>query len=175
MPLTGGEPDRMLKSAGDPGLQNVDISSGAALTFPTSDGQEAHAYFSICRANGACSEPADERPPLLVLSHGGPTAATSAALNLPIQYYTSRGWAVLDVNYRGSTGYGRAYRTALNGQWGVLDVTDCEDAVRHLVRNGQVDGERVAIRGGSAGGYTTLAALTSTHTFRGGRQPLRHR
>ena len=75
---------------------------------------------------------------------------------------------MLDVNYRGSTGYGRAYRTALNGQWGILDVTDCEDGVRHLVKTGRVDGERIAIRGGSAGGYTTLAALTSTHTFRAG-------
>ena len=166
MPLAGGEPEA-LKSAGDPGVATADLSLGHALTFPTRDGQEAHAYFYE-PASSTCRAADTERPPLLVLSHGGPTSATSASLSLPIQYYTSRGWAVLDVNYRGSTGYGRAYRTALNGQWGILDVTDCEDGVRHLVKTGQVDGERVAIRGGSAGGYTTLAALTSTHTFRAG-------
>ncbi len=166
MPLSGGEPVT-LKAAGDLPFAPADLSTGNAFTFPTRDGAEAHAYF-YRPASSSSSAPDGERPPLLVLSHGGPTAATSASLSLQIQYYTSRGWAVLDVNYRGSTGYGRAYRAALNGQWGVLDVTDCEDGVRHLVRTGQVDGDRVAIRGGSAGGYTTLAALTSTHTFRAG-------
>jgi dipeptidyl aminopeptidase/acylaminoacyl peptidase len=102
------------------------------------------------------------------MSHGGPTAATDSALNLRVQYYTSRGWAVVDVNYRGSSGFGRAYRTALNGRWGVLDVQDCEDAVRHLISRGLVDPARVAIRGGSAGGFTTLAALTTSATFRAG-------
>ena len=129
--------------------------------------RHGYAYFYAPK-NSACSGSVEARPPLLVLSHGGPTAATSASLNLAIQYYTNRGWAVLDVNYRGSSGYGRSYRSALNGNWGLLDVTDCEDGVRHLVRQRQVDGERVAIRGGSAGGYTTLAALTSTDTFRAG-------
>jgi dipeptidyl aminopeptidase/acylaminoacyl peptidase len=166
MPLAGGEPGT-IKSAGEPGLQPEDLSLGSPLTFPTRDGQQAHAFLYLPK-NSSCSASAAERPPLLVLSHGGPTAATSSSLRLPIQYYTSRGWAVVDVNYRGSTGYGRAYRTALNGQWGILDVYDCEDVVRHLVSSGIVDGGRVAIRGGSAGGYTTLAALTSTHTFRAG-------
>jgi len=166
MPLSGGEPTTVL-AAGGPELKPHDLATGTPLTFPTRDGQEAHAYF-YQPANSACTAPAGERPPLLVLSHGGPTSATTASLSLAIQYYTSRGWAVLDVNYRGSSGYGRAYRAALNGRWGIVDVTDCEDGVRHLVRTGQVDGDRVAIRGGSAGGYTTLAALTTTHTFRAG-------
>lgn len=166
MPLAGGEPATVV-AAGGPGIQPEDLALGRPLTYPTRDGQEAHAYF-YQPANGSCTASANERPPLLVLSHGGPTAATSASLSLPIQYYTSRGWAVLDVNYRGSTGYGRAYRNALNGRWGIVDVTDCEDGVRYLVSSGQADGNRVAIRGGSAGGYTTLAALTTTHTFRAG-------
>jgi dipeptidyl aminopeptidase/acylaminoacyl peptidase len=92
----------------------------------------------------------------------------SNAFSRRLQYYTTRGWAVLDVNYRGSSGFGRAYRQALNGQWGVLDVTDCEDAVRHLAQSGRIDPERVAIRGGSAGGFTTLAALTRPGTFKAG-------
>jgi len=112
--------------------------------------------------------PADERPPLLVISHGGPTAATSSELNLRIQYWTSRGIGVLDVNYGGSTGYGRTYRERLNGQWGVVDVDDCVNGARHLVAQGQVDGRRLMIRGGSAGGYTTLCALTFRELFKAG-------
>jgi dipeptidyl aminopeptidase/acylaminoacyl peptidase len=102
------------------------------------------------------------------MTHGGPTAAASPALNLRVQYFTSRGFAVIDVDYRGSTGYGRAYRNALYGRWGELDVADCEDAVHHLVRQGLVDGRRVAIRGGSAGGFTTLCALTRSRLFGAG-------
>lgn len=166
MPLSGGEPT-VVVSAGGPAIGTSDLALGEPLTFPTRDGQTAHAYF-YAPASSTCSAPAAERPPLLVLSHGGPTAAATSSLSLAIQYYTTRGWAVLDVNYRGSSGYGRAYRTALNGSWGILDVTDCEDGVRHLVRSALVDGERVAIKGGSAGGYTTLAALTTTHAFRAG-------
>ena len=107
-------------------------------------------------------------PPLLVMSHGGPTSAADRALNLRTRYYTSRGWAVVDVNYGGSTGFGRAYRERLNGRWGIVDVEDCVAAVDHLVAAGRVDPNRVAIRGGSAGGYTTLAALTFTNRFRAG-------
>ncbi len=143
------------------------ISAAQPLRFPTRDGQHAFANFYAPKSTEA-EGPPEARPPLLVMSHGGPTSAAESALSLRIQFYTSRGWAVLDVNYRGSSGFGRAYRTALNGQWGVLDVCDCEDGVRHLVQRGLVDPERVAIRGGSAGGYTTLAALTSTSTFRCG-------
>ncbi len=102
------------------------------------------------------------------MSHGGPTAAASGALNLKVQYWTSRGFAVLDVNYRGSTGYGRAYRRRLDGAWGIADVEDCIEGARYLVRQGEVDGARSAIRGGSAGGYTALCALTFHRFFRAG-------
>ena len=103
--------------------------------------------------------PANEKPPLLVISHGGPTSSSSASLKYSIQYWTSRGFAVLDVNYGGSTGYGRAYRERLNGNWGIVDVDDCVNGARYLAERGEVDGSRLAIRGGSAGGYTTLCAL----------------
>lgn len=166
MPLSGGE-STTFTTAGGPAFDADELAIGNPLSFQTRDGAQAHAFFYE-PINSACVGPQAERPPLLVLSHGGPTSATGASLSLAIQYYTSRGWAVLDVNYRGSSGYGRAYRAALNGQWGLLDVTDCEDGVRHLVTTGRIDGERVAIRGGSAGGFTTLAALTTTHTFKAG-------
>jgi dipeptidyl aminopeptidase/acylaminoacyl peptidase len=107
-------------------------------------------------------------PPLWVHSHGGPTSAAGASLSLSIQYWTSRGIAVLDVNYGGSTGYGRAYRLRLEGQWGVVDVDDCVNGARYLVERGEVDGNRLMISGGSAGGYTTLCALTFRDTFRAG-------
>ena len=107
-------------------------------------------------------------PPLLVKSHGGPTASASSQLSLPIQYWTSRGFAVVDVNYVGSTGYGTAYRRALDGIWGVADVEDCVAAATHLVNQGLADPDRIAITGGSAGGYTTLCALTFTDRFRAG-------
>jgi dipeptidyl aminopeptidase/acylaminoacyl peptidase len=106
-----------------------------------------------------------EKPPLLVFSHGGPTGATSGSLSLSIQYWTSRGFAVLDVNYGGSTGYGRPYRELLTGQWGIVDVDDCANGALYLVAQDRVDGERLAIRGGSAGGYTTLSALTFRDVF----------
>src|SRR5207247_1183743 len=106
--------------------------------------------------------------PLLVLSHGGPTGATSATFSLRTQFWTSRGIAVLDVNYGGSTGYGRAYRERLNGQWGVVDVDDCVNGARYLAERGEVDPGRLAIRGGSAGGYTTLCAVTFRDLFRAG-------
>src|SRR3712207_9314061 len=99
------------------------------------------------------------------MRHGGPTGNTRATLNLGIQYWTSRGIAVLDVNYGGSTGYGREYRQRLNGQWGVVDVEDCVNGAHYLVEQGLVDGNRLAIDGGSAGGYTTLCALTFTDTL----------
>jgi dipeptidyl aminopeptidase/acylaminoacyl peptidase len=110
----------------------------------------------------------DAPPPLLVLAHGGPTARVSAALNLRTQFFAARGWAVLDVDYRGSSGHGRAWRDALNGRWGALDADDCEDAARALVHAGRVDRRRIAIRGSSAGGLTVLAALTRGNTFSAG-------
>jgi dipeptidyl aminopeptidase/acylaminoacyl peptidase len=147
----------------DPGL----VSIPQALAYETRDGETAHAFLyrpTHPRERG----PADERPPLLLKGHGGPTGAATPALQLGIQYWTSRGFAVLDVNYRGSTGYGRAYRDRLRGQWGVVDVTDCVDAARFAAREGLVDPQRLAISGGSAGGYTVLCALTFHRVFGAG-------
>ena len=148
------------------------ISVAETITFQSTDdasgmGGEAHAYFYPPR-NGAHEGLPGELPPLLITTHGGPTSSASPDLSWNVQYYTSRGWAVADVNYGGSTGYGRAYRTRLNGRWGQLDLADCVACVRHLVAAGRVDPARVAIRGGSAGGYTTLAALAFTDVFRAG-------
>jgi dipeptidyl aminopeptidase/acylaminoacyl peptidase len=109
--------------------------------------------------------PEGERPPLVVMSHGGPTSRAVAQLNVRVQYFTSRGIAVVDVNYGGSSGFGRAYRQRLDGQWGVVDVEDCVAVARHLAEIGRADPERLAIRGGSAGGYTTLCALAFSDTF----------
>ncbi len=143
------------------------LSTPEPIEFPTENSLTAHGLF-YAPHNRDYNAPAGEKPPLLVISHGGPTGATSSALNLSIQYWTSRGIAVLDVNYGGSTGYGRAYRLRLNGNWGIVDVDDCCNGARHLVRQGRVDGNRLIIRGGSAGGYTTLAALAFRDVFRAG-------
>jgi len=143
------------------------IAAPEAVAFPTGGGDTAYGFFYAPR-NPACSGPGSERPPLVVTTHGGPTGATSDSLNLSVQFWTSRGFAVLDVNYRGSTGYGRRYREALYGRWGVADVEDCIHGARHLVEAGRVDGERLVIRGASAGGYTTLAALTFHDVFHAG-------
>jgi len=137
------------------------------IEFPTEAGLTAHGFFYPPQ-NPDYRGPDNEKPPLIVKSHGGPTAAASTALALSIQYWTSRGFAVLDVNYGGSSGYGRAYRERLSGQWGIVDVDDCVNGARHLVGRGEVDPNRLAIRGGSAGGYTTLCALTFRNTFTAG-------
>ena len=154
----------------EPGAATIDpahLSVGRPIAFPTSGGATAHAlFYPPCNAD--YHAPAGELPPLIVMSHGGPTASTSTALRLAIQYWTSRGLAVVDVNYRGSTGYGRAYREALDGRWGVADVDDCVNAASYLVRRGLADPERLIIRGSSAGGYTTLCALTFRDVFRAG-------
>lgn len=147
----------------DPGY----ISIPQVIEFPTELGRTAHALFYAPK-NRDYIAPEGERPPLLVKSHGGPTAATSTQLNLGIQYWTSRGIAVLDVNYGGSSGYGRPYRERLNGQWGIVDVDDCVNGARCLVQQGKGDGNRLAIDGGSAGGYTTLCALTFRQVFKAG-------
>jgi dipeptidyl aminopeptidase/acylaminoacyl peptidase len=138
-----------------------------AIEFPTEGGLTAHGHFYSPR-NRDYAAPANEKPPLIVISHGGPTSSTSASLRYAIQYWTSRGIAVLDVNYGGSSGYGRAYRERLKGKWGIVDVDDCVNGARYLVERGFVDGNRLAIRGGSAGGYTTLCALTFRDTFKAG-------
>lgn len=147
----------------DPGY----VSVPEPISYPTSGGAQAHAFY-YPPANKDAGAPPGERPPLVVRGHGGPTGATSPSFSLAIQYWTSRGFAVLDVNYRGSTGYGRPYRAALDGQWGVADVDDCAYGARHLVARGLADERRLAIRGGSAGGYTTLAALTFHDVFAAG-------
>ncbi len=143
------------------------LSVPEPVEFPTEHGLTAHGLYYPPK-NRDCTAPSGEEPPLLVKSHGGPTAATSSMLSLGIQYWTSRGIAVLDVNYGGSTGYGRDYRQRLNGQWGVVDVDDCANGARYLVERGDVDGGRLAITGGSAGGYTTLCALTFRDVFHAG-------
>jgi dipeptidyl aminopeptidase/acylaminoacyl peptidase len=139
----------------DPGY----LSTPQAVDFPTTGGQTAHALF-YPPANRDCDGPPGALPPLVVTSHGGPTAAASRSLELRTQFWTSRGIAVVDVDYRGSSGYGRAYRRQLAGLWGVADVDDCIAAARHLAGTGAVDGGRMVIRGSSASGLTTLLALT---------------
>ena len=148
-----------LRTASSVPLDAGDISVAEAVEFPTADGQTAHTFYYPPR-NKDFVAPAGETPPLVVISHGGPTSASRPTLDLQTQYWTSRGFAVADVNYRGSSGYGRAYRQRLNGQWGVVDVADVIHAVRFLAAEGKAGRDRAVIRGGSAGGYTTLAALT---------------
>lgn len=138
-----------------------------AIEFPTEGGLIAHGFFYPPQ-NPDFRAPDNEKPPLIVKSHGGPTAAASTALSLSVQYWTSRGFAVLDVNYGGSTGYGRQYRERLNKKWGIVDVDDCVNGARYLADRGEVDGQRLIITGGSAGGYTTLCALTFRNTFKAG-------
>ena len=147
----------------DPGY----CSTPEPIRCPTRDGSTVHALYYPA-ANTAFSAGNDERPPLLVLSHGGPTSATTSELRLGLQFWTSRGFAVVDVNYAGSTGFGRAYRERLHGQWGIVDTSDCIEAATYLARRGDIDGRRMAIRGGSAGGFTTLSALVFHDVFSAG-------
>ena len=149
-----------------PELKNY-YSIPEPVEFDTQNGQQAHAFF-YAPGNPDFEAPADERPPLIVECHGGPTGATSNTLDLRKQYWTSRGFAVLDVNYGGSTGYGRAYRERLLGNWGVVDVDDCVNGARALASAGRVDEQRLIIKGGSAGGYTTLAVLAFRDVFKAG-------
>ena len=148
-------------------IDKTHLSVPRAIEFPTENSLTAHAFF-YPPSNADYEAPNDERPPLIVISHGGPTSASAMSLKLTVQYWTSRGFGVLDVNYGGSTGYGTEYRRRLNGQWGVVDVDDCVNGARYLVERGEADGNRLIIRGGSAGGYTTLAALTFRDVFRAG-------
>jgi len=157
----------VLRRSSDLTVDPAYVSRPEPVCFATTGGQEAHALF-YRPVNPGFQGLEDVRPPLLVRSHGGPTGASAGILEWSTQYWTSRGFAVVDVNYGGSTGYGRAYRERLNGEWGVVDVDDCVNAAWHLARLGLVDGERMAIRGGSAGGYTTLACLAFRDAFRAG-------
>ncbi len=158
---------QVLRSSTQVSLAAGYLAQPQAIAFPTCGGATAYGLYYPPQ-NQDYTAPAGERPPLLVKSHGGPTAATSSSFNLSIQYWTSRGFAFLDVNYRGSTGYGRDYRQQLRGQWGIADVEDCINGAKYLVEQGLVDGDRLGIRGSSAGGYTTLAALTFYDTFQAG-------
>lgn len=148
-------------------IEQVYLSIPQAIEFTTAEGKIAHAFFYPPK-NADYSAPEGEKPPLLVTSHGGPTWAASTVLAPGIQFWTSRGIGFLDVNYRGSTGYGTEYRRQLNGQWGIADVDDCAYGARYVVDRGLADGDRLIIRGGSAGGYTTLAALTFRDVFKAG-------
>ncbi len=143
------------------------MSVPEAIEFPTYGGVSAHAFF-YPPYNQDFASPEGEKPPMLVTCHGGPHSAAKGDLNLTVQYWTSRGIAVLDVNYGGSTGYGRDYRERLIGEWGVVDVDDSVNAALYMVERGDVDGDRIAISGGSAGGFTALAALTFRDVFKAG-------
>ncbi len=143
------------------------LSPPQLISFPTTGDKEAYAfYYPPC--NRDYEAPEASYPPLLVVSHGGPTGATFSYLYFDIQYWTSRGFAVVDVNYGGSSGFGREYRQRLNNNWGIVDVDDCCNAALYLVKQGLADPGRLAIRGGSAGGYTTLACLAFRDVFHAG-------
>jgi dipeptidyl aminopeptidase/acylaminoacyl peptidase len=143
------------------------LSVPSSIRYPGSGGRNVQA-FHYAPANADYRAPEGERPPLIVISHGGPTSMATSTLKLSIQYWTSRGFAVLDVNYGGSSGFGRAYQDALKGQWGIVDVEDCVNGARTLAERGLVDPERLIIRGGSAGGFTTLCALANHDVFKAG-------
>ncbi|HZD73150.1 MAG TPA: S9 family peptidase [Actinomycetota bacterium] len=158
---------QVVRRSHDPHLDPADLSVPRPIEFPTELGQTAHALY-YAPTNPRFQAPQGELPPLLVTSHGGPTAQVVDQLNLSVQFFTSRGFAVVDVDYGGSTGYGRAYRQRLRGRWGIVDTQDCINAARHLADRGLADPKRLAIRGGSAGGYTTLCALTFHDVFAAG-------
>ena len=158
---------RIVRAAAEVELPPETIAQPQAVSYETGDGSTAHGFY-YAPANADFAGPEGERPPLLVMTHGGPTAAASPSLSLATQYWTSRGIAVLDVNYRGSTGYGRAYRDSLKAGWGVRDVEDAAHGATYLADACLVDSARLIIRGGSAGGYTTLAALAFTDVFKAG-------
>jgi dipeptidyl aminopeptidase/acylaminoacyl peptidase len=157
----------VLASSADDLPEATLLSEPRAIRYPSASGRTAHAFHYAPR-NAGFQAPAGERPPLIVISHGGPTSMATSTLKLGIQFWTSRGFAVLDVNYGGSTGFGRAYRQLLSGQWGIVDVEDCIAGARFLAGEGLVDPDRLAIRGGSAGGFTTLAALAFHDVFKAG-------
>lgn len=156
-----------LRKSVDLQLDGEFLSHPASIEFPTTGDCSAFAfYYAPTNKNFASDK--DTKPPLIVKSHGGPTSACTNTLDLGIQYWTSRGFAVVDVNYRGSTGFGRTYRDALRGKWGVSDVDDCVSAAKFLIEQGLVDAHKLIIAGGSAGGFTTLSALTFRDMFKAG-------
>ncbi len=145
----------------------ADLSIPRTLNYPSQNGRTVHA-FHYPPAHRQYKTPSDTSPPLVVISHGGPTSRSTNVLKLSVQFWTSRGFSVLDVNYGGSSGFGRAYRDLLQGSWGIVDVEDCIMGARHLVETGRAQSQRMAIRGGSAGGFTTLSALTFHRVFQAG-------
>jgi dipeptidyl aminopeptidase/acylaminoacyl peptidase len=155
------------RSASDDTVEPGLLSEPRAIEFPSGDGDVAHAFY-YPPTNADFVGPEGERPPLIVISHGGPTSHATPELSEEYLFWTSRGFGVADVNYRGSSGYGRAYRDKLQGTWGIVDTEDCVAAARFLAETGEVDGERLAIRGGSAGGYATLCALVFHDEFAAG-------
>ncbi|MGP0129346.1 MAG: S9 family peptidase [cyanobacterium endosymbiont of Rhopalodia musculus] len=157
----------ILKQSNELDIDAGHLSTPEMIVFPTENGLTSYAWYYPPNNKDHISFNG-ELPPLLVKSHGGPTACASSSLNLRIQYWTSRGFGYLDVNYGGSTGFGREYRQRLDGKWGIVDVDDCVNGAKYLAEHGLVDGDRLAISGGSAGGYTTLAALTFRNTFKAG-------
>lgn len=162
-----GDQIEPLYTDGEVHLPLGSISSALPITFETTDFQHAHGFY-YPPLNADYSGAAGEKPPLIVFCHGGPTGATSPSLNFKIQFWTSRGFAVADINYRGSTGYGREYRLSLNGNWGVYDVDDACAAAEYCVEQGWADRDKLIIRGSSAGGYTVLSALCFRQTFSAG-------
>jgi dipeptidyl aminopeptidase/acylaminoacyl peptidase len=157
----------ILKKSSSLQIDSESISVPRAIEFSTTDNGCAHAFY-YNPYNPVIEENKNEKPPLIVMTHGGPTGAAGAELNLKVQFWTSRGFAVVDVNYRGSTGYGRVYRDALKGMWGIYDMADCVAAADYLVANGLADPDRLIIRGSSAGGYTVINALTFFDHFAAG-------
>jgi dipeptidyl aminopeptidase/acylaminoacyl peptidase len=154
----------VLRAARDLGLDPGSIARPRHVAFPTTDGATAYAWVYE-PANTDVEGPPSERPPLVVTVHGGPTGSADPAFRLSVQYWTTRGFALADIDYRGSTGYGRAYRKLLDDAWGVADVEDACNAALWLAEQGVVDAKRLAIRGGSAGGFTVLAALAERDVF----------
>ena len=168
--VTGGagQPPHVLRRATDLPLGPADIALPRAITFPLPTGDGMGQAFFYAPASGRYGGPAGEKPPLVVMAHGGPTGRASAAFSFKVQWWTSRGFAVVDVNYGGSTGFGRAYRQRLEGQWGVVDVDDCIAACHYLAEQKLVDPARIVIRGSSAGGLTVLLALARSDLFAAG-------
>lgn len=148
-------------------LDAADVSRPVEIEFPTAGEATAYGWF-YPPANAAVTGPDGSAPPLVVMIHGGPTSDAVPFFSLAKQFWTSRGFAVVDVNHRGSTGFGTEFRSLLDGQWGVVDVEDCAAAARWLAAEGRVDGRRMVIRGGSAGGFTVLASLAFGDSFAAG-------
>lgn len=157
----------ILKPSSVPKIDNAYISVGREIVFPTTNDNKAYCYYYEPK-NPNYVSPEGTTPPLRVLSHGGPTTSTSNNYSSTIQYWTTRGFAIADVNYGGSTGYGRAYRNRLLRSWGIVDVDDCCNAALYLAEQGLADRNKLAIEGGSAGGFTTLASLAFRDVFKAG-------